>query len=339
MTADPGPVMLDLTGQVLTAEERDLLRHPLVGGVIFFDRNIGTRAAFRELVASVREFRPGLLLAVDQEGGRVQRLRTGYTRLPAMQRLGEALEREPERGAWLCRETGWLLASEVLASGLDFSFAPVLDLDREHCAVIAERAFHSHPDVATAALRAFITGLHEAGMAATGKHFPGHGGVSGDSHLETPTDPRPLAAIRGRDLRPFAELAGELDAVMPAHIRYPAADPLPAGFSRFWLQQVLRAELGFEGAIFSDDLAMKGADAIGGYADKARAALAAGCDMVLICNDRRGAREVLVALEGEDLAVDGRARLGRMRARARPEWSRLVGCDRHAAVRAALAGL
>jgi len=336
MTADPGPVMLDLAGPVLTAEERDLLCHPLVGGVIFFDRNIGTRGAFQELVASVRELRPELLLAVDQEGGRVQRLRTGHTRLPAMQRLGEALEQEPERGAWLCRETGWLLASEVLASGLDFSFAPVLDLDREHCAVIAERAFHPVPDVAIAALRAFIVGLHEAGMAATGKHFPGHGGVSGDSHLETPTDPRPLTAIRGRDLRPFAELAGELDAVMPAHILYSAADTLPAGFSRFWLQQVLRAELGFTGAIFSDDLAMKGADAIGGYADKARAALAAGCDMVLVCNDRRGAQEVLAVLGGEDLAMDSKARLRRMRARARPEWNALVSGDRHAAIRAAL---
>jgi beta-N-acetylhexosaminidase len=339
MTTDPGPVMLDLTGQALTAEERDLLRDPLVGGVIFFDRNIGTREAFRELIASVRELRPELLLAVDQEGGRVQRLRTGYTRLPAMQRLGETLEREPERGAWLCRETGWLLASEVLASGLDFSFAPVLDLDRAYCAVIAERAFHSVPDVAIAALRAFIGGLHEAGMAATGKHFPGHGGVRGDSHLETPRDTRPLAAIRERDLRPFIELAGELDAVMPAHILYPAADTLPAGFSRFWLQQVLRAELGFEGAIFSDDLAMKGADAIGGYTDKARTALAAGCDMVLICNDRRGALEVLAALDGPDLAADGSTRLRRMRARARPEWSALVSGDRHATISAALARL
>jgi beta-N-acetylhexosaminidase len=339
MTTDPGPVMLDLTGQAVTAEERDLLCHPLVGGVIFFDRNIGPRGAFQELVASVREIRPGLLLAVDQEGGRVQRLQNGYTKLPAMQRLGEICEREPELGAWLCRETGWLLASEVLASGLDFSFAPVLDLDRDYCAVIAERAFHLVPDVAIAALRAFIAGLHEAGMAATGKHFPGHGGVRGDSHLETPTDARPLAAIRARDLRPFAELASELEAVMPAHILYPLADTLPAGFSRYWLQEILRNELGFAGVIFSDDLAMQGAAAVGSYADRARAALAAGCDMVLVCNDRRGALEVLTALERSDPAEDGGARLRRMRARARPEWGTLVGGDRHATIRTALARL
>lgn len=337
MSGQLGPVMLDLEGRQLGVAERDLLRHPLVGGVIFFDRNIGTRSEFMALVAAVRETRPELLLAVDQEGGRVQRLRDGYSPLPPMRQLGLEVARDSEHGRWLCRETGWLLASEVLASGLDFSFAPVLDLDRDHCTVIAARAFHDIPEVAIAALRAFIAGLHEAGMAVTGKHFPGHGGVRGDSHLETPVDSRTLADLRGHDLRPFAELAGELDAVMPAHIVYAAVDPLPAGFSPYWIGQVLRAELGFRGAVFSDDLAMKGADAVGGYPAKARAALAAGCDMLLVCNDRQGAREVLGALERDSQTWAGAERLARMRARAHPDWTSLEGSERRAVIRAALA--
>lgn len=331
--------MLDLEGQTLSDAERELLRHALVGGVIVFDRNIGTRDQLCALVAEIRELRPELLLAVDQEGGRVQRLREGYTRLPPMQALGEAVARDPDTGRRLCHEAGWLLAREVLASGLDFSFAPVLDLDRDHCAVIATRAFHPVAEVAIAAQRAFIGGLHEAGMAVTGKHFPGHGGVRGDSHLETPVDPRPLEQLRAHDLRPFAELCGELDAVMPAHIVYSAVDAQPAGFSRFWIQRVLRAELGFAGVVFSDDLAMKGADLVGGYAAKARAALAAGCDMVLVCNDRAGAWEVLRTLEGEPGSRGSGERLARMRARARPGWADLESSARRAAIAAALAGL
>ena len=327
--------MLDLDGLMLTSEERELLWNPGVGGVIFFARNIVSRGQFIDLVAEVRALRPELLLAVDQEGGRVQRLRDGYSALPAMQRLGEAVARDPAHGEWLCRETGWLLASEVLASGLDFSFAPVLDLDRDHCAVIAERAFHATPEIAIIALRALIAGMHEAGMAVTGKHFPGHGGVRGDSHLETPRDERSLAMLRSHDLRPFAELAGELDAVMPAHIVYSKIDQRPAGFSPFWIQDLLRGELGFGGVVFSDDLAMKGADLMGGYPEKARAALAAGCDMLLVCNDRAGAIEVLAMLASSSIAAS--PQLGRMRARRRPDWASLEGDARRDTIRAALA--
>lgn len=331
-----GPVMLDLDGHQLSVEEVELLRHPLVGGVIFFDRNLGTRAAAMELVAAVRRLRPELLLAVDQEGGRVQRLREGYTELPPMQRLGGAVAGDRARGLWLCRETGWLLAAEVLASGFDFSFAPVLDLDRDHCQVIATRAFHDVPEIAIPAQRAFIAGLHDAGMAVVGKHFPGHGGVRGDSHLETPVDPRSLAELWARDLKPFAELAEVLDGVMPAHILYPQIDSVPAGFSSHWIGQILRAELGFRGAVFSDDLAMKGADAAGNYADKARAALAAGCDMLLVCNDRQGALQVLNALA--DAPLDGRraGRLAPMYARAHLDWADLARSARRAAILAAL---
>jgi beta-N-acetylhexosaminidase len=327
--------MIDLDGLSLTSHERDLLRNPGVGGVIFFARNAVSRTQFVDLVAEVRALRPELLLAVDQEGGRVQRLREGYSALPAMQRLGEAVARDQVRGEWLCRETGWLLASEVLASGLDFSFAPVLDLDRDYCAVIAERALHASPDIAITALRALIAGMHEAGMAVTGKHFPGHGGVRGDSHLETPRDGRSLAMLRAHDLRPFAELAGELDAVMPAHIVYTEIDHLPAGFSPFWIQGLLRGELGFGGVVFSDDLAMKGADVIGGYPEKAHAALAAGCDMLLVCNDRAGAIAVLAALESWGTAAS--PRLARMRARHRLAWAALERDERRAAIQAALA--
>ncbi|MGB5145713.1 MAG: beta-N-acetylhexosaminidase [Porticoccaceae bacterium] len=335
MIAVPGPVMLDLDGLMLTSEERDLLWNPGVGGVIFFARNIVSRGQFIDLVAEVRALRPELLLAVDQEGGRVQRLRDGFSALPAMQRLGEVVARDPARGEWLCRETGWLLASEVLASGLDFSFAPVLDLDRDHCAVIAERAFHATPEIAIIALRALIAGMHEAGMAVTGKHFPGHGGVRGDSHLETPRDGRSLAMLRAHDLRPFAELVDELDAVMPAHIVYSEIDQRPAGFSPFWIQDFLRGELGFSGVVFSDDLAMKGADLMGGYPEKARVALAAGCDMLLVCNDRAGALEVLAALESADVRVS--PQLATMRARRRPDWASLEGDARRDTIRAALA--
>ena len=335
MMAVPGPVMLDLDGLILTSQERELLWSPGVGGVIFFARNIVSRAQFMDLVAEVRALRPALLLAVDQEGGRVQRLRDGYSALPAMQRLGEAVARDAARGEWLCRETGWLLASEVLASGLDFSFAPVLDLDRDHCAVIAERAFHATPEIAIIALRALIAGMHEAGMAVTGKHFPGHGGVRGDSHLETPRDGRSLAMLRSHDLRPFAELADELDAVMPAHIVYSEIDQRPAGFSPFWIQDLLRGELGFSGVVFSDDLAMKGADLMGGYPEKARAALAAGCDMLLVCNDRAGAMEVLATLASSSIAAS--PQLGRMRARRHPDWASLEGDARRDRIRAALA--
>lgn len=333
MTA--GRLMLDLEGTAVTAAERDLLLHPQVGGVIFFSRNFASRAQFVALTATVRALRPELLLAVDQEGGRVQRLQTGYTRLPAMHALGDLLAADPHEGAQLLRDTGWLLAVEVIASGLDFSFAPVLDLDRDHCAVIAARAFSADAECAIAAARCFIAGLHEAGMAVTGKHFPGHGSVRGDSHLETPVDPRPLGAVAAHDLRPFQALAGELDGVMSAHILFPAIDHRVVSFSPFWLRQVLRAELGFKGIVFSDDLAMKGADALPDYAAKAAAALAAGCDMLLVCNDRQGALDVLDFLAANP-QFGPCPQLAGMRARQSWSWAELADHPRRLATIAAL---
>ena len=320
-----GPLMLDLEGLVLTPEERALIRNPSVGGIIFFARNFASRSQLVELVADIRATRAELLLCVDQEGGRVQRFRDGFTRLPPMQLLGDLLLKD-EGGEALLKDAGWLMASELLACGLDFSFAPVLDLDRDSCAVIGDRSFADHPEQAIRAARLFIVGMHQAGMAATGKHFPGHGGVVADSHLETPCDSRTLGQLRDRDLQPFTRLAGELDGIMPAHIVYPDVDSVPVGFSHFWLQQILRVELQFQGVIFSDDLSMKGADPVGGYPEKASRALQAGCDMVLVCNNRAGALQVIDFLSENYTEPSGR--LAKMAAGQRPDWEALRSSER-----------
>lgn len=330
-----GPLMLDLEGITLTPEEQTLLRNPLVGGVIFFARNFESREQICELVGEIRAIRPELLLAVDQEGGRVQRFREGFTRLPAMQKLGDLYRGHREEGLAVCFDAGWLMASEVLACGVDFSFAPVLDLDREHCEVIGDRAFSDDPDEMVACAGAFIAGMQSAGMATTAKHFPGHGSVVADSHLETPYDERTMEQVRKHDLIPFKRLAGEYDAVMPAHMVFPNISPDSVGFSPFWLQQILRGELDFDGVIFSDDLSMKGADVAGGYAEKANAALSAGCDMVLVCNDRPGALEVLSYLEGHQLPLS--ERLPAMAAKGRLDWDKLVASERYQNTRKQLA--
>lgn len=306
-----GPVMIDIEGWELTAEDRELLQHPLVGGLIFFARNYRDRAQLEDLVRDIRAVRPEILLAVDQEGGRVQRFRDGFTRLPSMQALcSQADEQQLE-------DTGWLLASELLAAGLDFSFAPVLDADDQHCRIVGDRSFCADPAGVAARVRPFMRGMHAAGMATTGKHFPGHGHVLEDSHEELPEDGRSLEEVRSSDALPFAECigAGELDAIMPAHIRFVQVDQQPVGFSRFWLQQVLRGELGFDGVIFSDDLSMEGAGAAGGYGARIRAALEAGCDMGVVCNNRAGALEALAALENFSPRGESSDRLERMRGR------------------------
>lgn len=334
----PGPLMLDLEGTALSDAERDLLTQSPVGGVIFFARNIKSKAQFMALTAEVSALRPELLLAIDQEGGRVQRLREGYTLLPAMQQLGSLLADDSARGAELLKNTGWLLAVEMIASGLDFSFAPVLDLDSNHCDVIANRSFSLNPDIASAAAGYFIDGMAEAGMAATGKHFPGHGGVTADSHLEIPYDLRSMAQLQARDLLPFKALSPKLQGVMPAHIVFPEIDSKAVGFSSYWLQSILREELSFDGVIFSDDLSMKGADQLGSYAEKAEAALRAGCDMVLVCNNRHGALEVLDFLKGGAESVTSR-RLPLMKAHKQWRWAELLGNPRWLATQKALAAL
>lgn len=314
---DSGPLILDLQGKSLTDAERRLLMAPCVGGVILFSRNIGAYDQLVQLTADIREVRSDLLICVDQEGGRVQRCREGFTRIPPMQIFAQLYKTDARDALIRAGDCGWLLASEVLAAGIDFSFTPVLDVDDNYCSVIGDRAFSDDPDIVTELSKAFIAGAHEAGMKVTGKHFPGHGSVVGDSHLELPVDSRPWADIRDSDLIPFSDQAvgeGALDAVMPAHILFPEVDAeQPVGFSKVWLQDILRGKLKFDGIVFSDDLTMEGAAVAGSYTDRARLALEAGCDVILVCNNREGAEEVINALSCDGELNPSRRALSRMR--------------------------
>lgn len=298
MTTRLGPVMVDLAGCTLNDEERTLLAHPAVGGVILFARNYENPARLAALTDAIRAVRdPHPLIAVDQEGGRVQRFRTGFTRLPPLARCGAWYRADPSAALAATRDLAWLMATELRAVGVDFSFAPVLDIERGVSQVIGDRAFGDNAALVGALGAAWLDGLHAAGFAGCGKHFPGHGAVVADSHLELPRDPRPLAAIEAEDLAPFRLMIDHgLEAIMPAHVVYEQVDPRPAGFSSFWLRDLLRGRLGFDGLIFSDDLDMAAAAAGGGYGERALAALAAGCDLALICNNRRAAWEILDAV-------------------------------------------
>lgn len=289
-----GPLMLDLAGPRLTDEERELLQHPLVGGVILFKRNFESLAALQELTFDIHALRqPPLLIAIDHEGGRVQRFRHGFTVLPSMRALGVLWDAEPARALETAGAAGYVLAAELRSCGIDLSFTPVLDLDHGTSEIIGNRAFHGDPATVAALAAALIAGLRRAGMANVGKHFPGHGYVAADSHVAIPVDTRPVLALYA-DLAPYrAHREMALAAVMPAHVIYENLDPSPAGFSSYWLRYVLRGELGFDGVIFSDDLSMEGASVAGGFVERADAALAAGCDMVLVCNNPEAARQLL----------------------------------------------
>ncbi|MEZ5539787.1 MAG: beta-N-acetylhexosaminidase [Pseudomonadales bacterium] len=294
-----GPVIVDVAGLTLTAEDELLLREPWVGGIILFSRNYRDVAQLSALVADIRAVRPELLICVDQEGGRVQRFRDGFTIIPPMADIGAAYQTDQTKGIALARACGWLMAAELRACGVDLSFAPVLDLDDERCAVIANRSFSIDPDIMSVLSEAFIDGMHDANMCATGKHFPGHGAVAGDSHHETPIDERTLDAILAEDVQPYRHLCaqGKLDAVMPAHVVYSQVDKSPAGFSARWLQDILKQQLRFEGVIFSDDLTMEGAGVIADMGERARVALAAGCTALLVCNQRPAQLAVVDALK------------------------------------------
>lgn len=292
----PGPLVIGLPGPRLTPADRDLLLEPAIGGVILFERNFEDAVQLAALCADIHELRePRLLIAVDQEGGRVQRLRSGFTPLPPAAAYGRAWDRDAAHGLALARAGGLLMAAELVEIGVDLSFAPVLDLDYGVSDIIGARAFHADAKTAAALAGAFMAGMAEAGMAACGKHFPGHGAVAADTHLTQVIDERPRAAIE-TDLTPYRCLfADGLQSVMMAHVLFPAVDAQPAGFSRRWVEDILRGELGFDGAVFSDDLGMAGATGAGDFAARTRRALDAGCDYVLICNDPDAVRIALHA--------------------------------------------
>lgn len=320
-----GPVMLDVAGTALTAEERERLLHPLTGGVILFSRNYESAEHVRALVDEIHALRqPQLLVAVDHEGGRVQRFRTDFTVLPPMRPLGTLYENEPNRALQLAENIGWIMAAELRSVGVDFSFAPVLDLDRGISSVIGDRAFHSDPKVVTELAHATMRGIQRAGMASVGKHFPGHGSVAPDSHVALPIDERSYAEIDADDLVPFRRMIEYgLPGIMPAHVIYSQVDMQPAGFSSIWLKDILRARLGFEGVIFSDDLSMEGAKGAGDIIARARLALSAGCDMVLVCNDPQAAAALLDGFGNYDNPVSHR-RLVQLHGSPSPDRAQLV---------------
>lgn len=290
-----GPVILDLAGTELTQEDYELLAHPQVGGVILFTRNYSTPTELMAFCNEIRAARKSpLLIMVDQEGGRVQRFREGLTRIPNMGLIGQMYEKSSNNALKFAEICGWIMASEVLALGIDMSLAPVLDLNNINNPAIRDRGFHQNPKYVIPLAEAFIKGMRSAGMPATGKHFPGHGSVNLDSHVTIPVDARTLEEISSEDLQPFQQqiLAG-IDVIMPAHIIYSAVDKNPVGFSSIWLKKILREQNQFKGIILSDDLNMNGASFAGDYSDRAVMALDAGCDMILICNNRKEAIHVL----------------------------------------------
>ena len=308
-----GPAVIDVVGPTLTDEDRNRLRHPAAGGVILFSRNYENPEQLSTLTTEIARLRePELLLCVDHEGGRVQRFREGFSAIPPMRTLGKLWDRDRDAARETARAIAYVVGAELAAHGVDFSFAPVLDLDYGSSSVIGDRALHFDPTAVGALGACIVKGFADAGMGAVGKHFPGHGYAEADSHVAVPRDERKFADILKKDLVPFrATIEAGLAGVMPAHVIYGQVDPEPAGYSKHWLQEVLRGKLGFQGIIFSDDLSMEGASVAGGVPERARAALAAGCDMVLLCNDPAGQEVLLDSLK--DFPLASAERVERMR--------------------------
>ena len=329
-----GPIMLDLKGVEMREEEREMLLHPLVGGVILFTRNYESPEQISKLVSDIHSLRtPHLIVGVDHEGGRVQRFRDGFTVLPSVTELGKRFDSDSAGTLKLAEQFGWLMAVELRSVGVDFSFAPVLDLDRGISDVMVDRTFHANPEAVGHLAYAFVSGMQKAGMVAVGKHFPGHGAVKADSHVDFPVDKRELDVIQAEDIQPFAHLIKNgLAGIMPAHVIYSQIDSQPAGYSSFWIREVLRGQLGFQGVVFSDDLSMKAASVAGDVVDRANAAIRAGCDMALVCNDPDAAISVLDGLAEHSDPV-AHVRLARMHGRhfvnrakllKDPQWHKAV---------------
>ena len=294
-------LMIDIEGPFLNQEDIELIGSPHVGGLILFERNFLDRNQITDLCFEIKSKKPEIIIAVDQEGGRVQRFKKGFSQIPPMQRLGDLVSYDKHAGLDLCKNAGWLIASELIASGIDLSFSPVLDLDQDLSSIIGDRAFSDQIDIVIECARAFIFGMNEAGMACVGKHFPGHGSISEDSHLEKPIDRRALNEIENKDLIPFKELINNLDGIMTAHILFPDVDERITTFSKIWIKQILREQMKFEGMIFSDDLSMEGTNEFKSFYDKTKNAIISGCEMVLICNNREGAKDALRYFEENNI--------------------------------------
>lgn len=324
-----GPLMIDVQGKELTQEDREILAHPLVGAVILFTRNFESVEQLERLVSDIRAIRtPSLLITVDHEGGRVQRFRKGFTVLPPMRTIGREYDLDANLGRQLARQCGWLMAAELRSVGIDMSFAPCVDLDYGVSSVIGDRAFHRDCRVVAELGIAFMGGMREAGMVATAKHFPGHGAVAPDSHVAMPVDRRPLPDMED-DIYPYRRLIDNgLASVMAAHVVFSEVDPMPAGFSRRWIVDELRGRLGFDGAVFTDDLSMAGAAVVGDMVDRAKAALEAGCDVLSLCNNRQGVLQVIDSFRGTGdplsqvrmARLHGKPGISRERLQASLEW-------------------
>jgi len=319
-----GPLMVDLEGTAISETERNLLLKPEVGGVILFTRNFESVEQLTALVDEIHQLRiPKLLVAVDHEGGRVQRFHEGFSRIPAAAMYARVAKNDLEKSRQLAENAGWLMAVELRACGIDFSFAPVLDLAHGLSGVIGDRAFHSRPATVATLAYAFMHGMNKAGMQAVGKHFPGHGGVVEDSHVAMPVDHRELDELLHSDIKPFKNMIeNKLAGIMPAHVIYDKVDDKPAGYSSFWLETILRQRFDFQGAIFSDDLSMEAAGIAGGFGERADAALKAGCDMALVCNHLDGAIEAAEYIKGY-INPTSQLRLIRMHGEKDISWTQL----------------
>lgn len=319
-----GPVIADIEGTSLNAEDRKLLSHPNVGGIILFSRNFESVEQLCELTTELHALRkPRLLVGADQEGGRVQRFRSGFTALPPMAVYGSLFAEDKNKARALAETHGWLAAVELLASGVDLSFAPVLDLRRTATGVIGDRAFDHNPEIVSQLAAGLVRGMTRAGMAAVGKHFPGHGGVKEDTHLQAAEDKRPLSALQGEDLLPFKHMIKNgLAGLMTNHLSYPLIDKAAVTYSSFWLREYLRGKLGFNGVIFSDDLGMAAAKGMGTPLQCAQAALSAGCDMVLPCNNREACTEVVFGL-GDCIEPSSQMRYVRLHGKRKYNWTQL----------------
>lgn len=328
MVRNSGVVLMDLQGQHLSEQEVQLLAVPAIAGVILFARNYHDRQQLMALTTDIRSIRPDLLICVDQEGGRVQRFQRGFTRLPPAQAYSF-----PEEQCHIAREAGWLMACELMACGVDLCLGPVLDINHGRTYIVDDRAFGRSSDQVTRLASAWIAGVHEAGMSVVIKHFPGHGNVDDDSHVSLPVDSRDLAEVERSDMQPFeAMIASGVEALMPAHILYPAVDQRPVGFSPFWLQRVLRGGLGFSGLVISDCLTMQGAAEVGDFPARARAALQAGCDL-LIVSERQGCLEIIEQLDDSLLQGVGP---GALLCASRPDWNLLQADERYQKIRSTL---